>query len=304
MSYTVGMESDGIGKSAHDLADKVMSARKYAGIDRLAVVRACLAALAAHPKRKDAEKAEKAAKAALHRMHGAFLVAGGHAKARALIEANAAAGAGMLEDRSLARRLLELHGSTRERLPAIDEACAFIGRFVGGGSSVIDLGCGFNPFALPLLAALPAAYLAYDICQDTVALVNKYFRASGQGAGYSAEALDAAAETPARRADVVLLQKLLPLLEQQRKGRSFTLLEELEASVALVSFPTGSMSGKKRGMAGFYAGFFERGLLCSLEIMDKATVGGELFYAVRRKTAPCTAGKDIRNYGINGIIGY
>lgn len=306
----------------HNFADEIIKSGKYAGVDRAVVARIWSEAAGKYPKRKDAEKAVKKE---LHIIFGSFLQRDSLASAESIIDGYINAnpreesiidgykGAGLRDDRETARRLLGLHVSTAERANHLEEIYNYIGNCIGTNTCIVDIGCGFNPFALPFYATRPVGYAAYDICAKTVSLINKYFAKTCEitndlcapdSTRWSARAqntphwfactLDAVSETPPKTppapggACTLLMLKLFPLLERQRKGRAFELLGEAAFNTAIISFPTKSASGREKGMETFYTGMFERGfaehgLSEIIRIADKAVFGNEMFYVVNRR---------------------
>ncbi|MDR0272303.1 MAG: hypothetical protein LBI27_03175, partial [Clostridiales bacterium] len=97
----------------------------------------------------------KAAKTRLHQIFGAYSQVNSLKKANALLEKN------MYTD------ILNLHASTKERLPYVKNFYEFVAQHTGAFNSVLDLGCGFNPFCIPLMPEEFAmgikTYHAYDI---------------------------------------------------------------------------------------------------------------------------------------------
>lgn len=248
----------------------VTDSKKYAAIDPAVTERVCTAALKKYPKWKDAVKA---AKNELHIMHESFLVGGGYGEAYALLEQG-------LPDAETCLSFLNLHASTRERAEYAREVCEAVSAYFGAGDTLCDVGCGFNPFSLPLCPVQPAAYYAYDISRESVALLNRYFEKL-QKPDFRADILDAVTEVPPR-CDLLLAYKLLPLLEQQKKGRAMQFLTDAPFCRAVISFPLKTLSGKERGMEAHYSLFFEENLPESLCILDRRIIGNELFYAVQR----------------------
>ena len=229
-------------------------------------------------------------------------------------------GDALFTDKKLAMQLMGLHISTSERIGCLIDIYDWIGGFIGANDTVADIGCGFNPFALPFLQNLPRAYNAYDIDGRTVSLLNAYFSLFGES--YRARTFDAITQAPCEPADVALLFKLFPLLERRQKGRAPRLLCELFSlcgptgparapyetqptrtpdetqptratdvtvparapcvHTAIVSFPTKSASGRDVGMEPFYTDLFTSGLPDSLAITGKAVFANEIFFVVKK----------------------
>lgn len=259
------------------LAAEVLRSKKYGGIDSAVVSRVCARMAAKHTNPKEALKA---AKNELHMVHESFLQGDDcHKTASALLDRLTEGGDAPLED--VCAQIMRLHASTAERQRGLAEIYRFFSSYIHAGSAVMDIGCGFHPFAIPLLAERPLSYVAYDINTDTIQLVQRFFDfLQTPESLYRAEIFDCVPDTPPVSADVALLLKVLPVLQQQKKGRGLSLLGELKFGTAIVSFPTKSMAGRQKGMASFYAEWFEGNLPHSIEIAEKRVFSNEMFYVV------------------------
>ena len=229
------------------------------------------------PKYKKDKDRVKAVKKQLHIFCGAFENDNCHKEARSIIDSlslGEALGSQRLE------KLCSLHASTRERLPDIQEFYAFLASSLENPKSIIDVGCGFAPFCAELLAGVEE-YHASDIDARSVELIGRYFENIGLKG--SAAALDAVSETPKQKADAAFMFKLFPVLEAQKKGRGFGLMEELKVSRIALSFPIRSLGGRDKGMESFYSEKFEGGLPEGFEIKDKKVIGTELIYILEKK---------------------
>lgn len=74
-------------------------------------------------------------------------------------------------DEKALKAILSSHFSTYERLPYYEEIYRDI---VGKTNSIMDLGCGYNPFSYKYLEGNPK-YYACDISYEDVKLIQKYF---------------------------------------------------------------------------------------------------------------------------------
>lgn len=163
-----------------------------------------------------------------------------------------------VEDRRDAhRQVMGHHASTRERLPFLDSFYTTILGDLSPIHSVLDLACGLNPLAamwMPLAA--DAAYYACDIYADQIDFLNRVFQESKQqGQAFTGNLL---AEVPAQAADVALLLKTIPCLEQLDKGIGPRLLAQINARVVVVSYPARSLGGHGKGMVQNYAEHFAK----------------------------------------------
>jgi len=257
----------------NEIADEILRSKKYADIDRAAVERISAETIPKYGKQKDIVKAVKKE---LHIIHESFFPDECHLKAGTLL--NSYTGSGVGADKDLAARLMALHASTKERLRQAVEIYGFISGYFGKDDDIVDLGCGFCPFALPFYNELPKSYLAYDISSATIKLLDRYFKLAGLP--YSAEICDAAAKTPGARGSVLLMLKLYPVLERQKQSRAFEVMQALGCATSIISFPLKSASGREKGMEAFYATRFEKGLPAGFTVVKKEKFANEMFYVV------------------------
>ena len=168
---------------------EILSAKKYSGLDRSVVERICSQIAPRYTKHKDAIKAIKTE---LHIIYGAFLSRDCHARAGSLIDGYI--GEDIYSDRDFAARLMELHISTAERAADAEGIYSLVSDWIRPDDTLTDIGCGFNPFALPFLKNMPKSYIAYDICTRTINLLNRYF--APLCPRYRAELSDAITQIP------------------------------------------------------------------------------------------------------------
>ena len=254
-----------------EIVKKILDSKKYCGIDRVIIERICEETMSKYRKPGDAIKAVKKE---LHIIHGSFLTGKSHSKAMAMIASYT--GKEIKTDKIFAAQLMALHSSTRERLEQADRIYPYLCGFMNADDTIIDIGCGFNPFALPFFTVQPGNYFAFDISHSTVILLGKYFAISNTP--YQAEVYDAVMQTAHVQGDVILMLKLFPVLERQKTGSGFSVLNSLNFRNAVVSFPLKSASGKNKGMEAFYSSWFEAELPEKYVIVDKTSFKNEMFY--------------------------
>jgi len=260
-----------------EIADDVLRSKKYKDVDRAVIERICTETIPKYVKQKDIIKAVKNE---LHIIHESFLQKDCHKKAEAILDNYS--GADIKTDKDLSIRLMSLHASTNERLGQASEIYERISRYVSAEAGIIDIGCGFNPFALLFFKNVPKEYYALDISSSTVQVLDVYFRLIDLP--YRAEICDAVANTPDVHCDVLFMFKLFPLLERQKKGRAFEILEILGCKTSIVSFPLKSASGKEKGMEVFYSNLFENDLPSGFVIAEKMIFTNEMFYVLEKVT--------------------
>jgi 16S rRNA (guanine(1405)-N(7))-methyltransferase len=231
---------------------ELRASRKYRYVAAAALARTAAAALRGARGRADAVKR---AKRKLHQLFAAFVTPAEIERAQRIV-GSLPANEGADALRAACREILKRHSSTRERTEPDAAWYAWIWKVTGPPRVVLDLGCGFHPFALPWMG-LPAAceYLACDVDERIAALVGRLLEHCGRRGGAIATDLLASDAPIDTSADVVFVMKLLPTLERQEEGAAGRLLERLRARFLVVTFPAKSLSGRERGMAANYEAF-------------------------------------------------
>lgn len=171
---------------------------------------------------KKPKEAEKAARETLHGITGAFMGPEELKRAEERLKAGDMEGA------------LEMHASTRERKPLGPFYEALFAR-TGRPGRVLDVACGLNPI---YLAAMGVAVTGVDIAGGQIEMMNRW--ASAGGYPLEARLGDALCPDflPEGPFDLTLAMKLLPVLENQKKGAAAALIESLPSEKAAVTFPT------------------------------------------------------------------
>lgn len=222
----------------------------------------------------------KATKGRLHQVYGAFEGEIDYDAAFKRLEAAYRTGS-EAEIKRTCREILDVHSSTRERLPILDRFHTAIFEVTGQPSSLLDLGCGLHPLALPWMD-LPAQtrYIALDIDGDRVRFLNRCLAVAGLEP--LARCQDVLAQPPDDAADVALLLKLGPTLERQEKGATSRLITRLGTRFAVVSFAVKSLGGRDKGMTDHY----QRQFLGMVEDqkwpVEELILETELVYVVKR----------------------
>ena len=257
----------------------VVSSKKYGAICPDTIRRIAARELAAEP-HAGVKALIKATKRGLHQICGAFEQAPDYDAAFQLLEAayrNSSKKAYMPgsapqsmempgmgarpaifegEIEAACRRVLALHSSTRERLPILDQFYSRIFQITGRPGSILDLGCGLNPVALPWMGLTPGSrYTALEIDAGGVEFVNRYLQLAGLEP--LARRQDVLVDPPVGPADVALLLKTSSTLERQEKGSTVRLVETLKAPFVVVSFAVKSLGGREKGMPAHYRREFQ-----------------------------------------------
>jgi 16S rRNA (guanine(1405)-N(7))-methyltransferase len=241
------MESE---KQLSSLVTAVTAAPKYRHINPDLIRRVGERELAA---RRNWKQAVKATRNKLHQIGGAYFEARVDYEA-ALVRLRATA-VSLPEFRQTCLDIMRRHVSTRERLPILEE---FYEATLAGLSDirvVMDLACGLNPLArawAPL--SEPVEYIAYDIYADMMAFLGEFMGIAGMNG--RAQTRDVIGHLPTEPADLILILKTLPVLEQLEKGAASRLLDGLNGRYLLVTFPSQSLGGRSKGMVQNYEAQF------------------------------------------------
>ena len=229
-----------------EIVERVRRSSRYRDVDPALVGRLAAEEL---PRARNTDDAVKRVKRRLHQAVGAFR---GERRGDVL-DGVRAAWHGDLADatfRAACAEVMRSHASTRERLAHLDTLYMRIWQTTGVPATLLDVGCGLGPLALPWMAIGDATYLARDADERPLATVCDFFELVGQPASMLTH--DAVAQVPAESADVALLLKLVPTLDRQDPNAPGRLLRGLDVRHAVVSFPARSLGGRGKGMEPTY----------------------------------------------------
>ena len=264
--------------------------KKYSSLHPSLIERIC------HEER-ESKNPGKAVKTRLHQLYGAYVQPNSNKKASALITQLADMSGTFIScplKKSLAAEesdsfhkliigLLKLHASTSERLPYYNDFYDFVFSRTGAVNKVLDLGCGYNPFSLPFFPRLPIEYHAVDVDIHTKDLLNVFFELVHLPK--YAKCADLGTVTPSVEVDLTLMLKLFPVLEANNPGRAYSLANKLNTNWLVITFPTKSLSGKKKGMAINYKASFEdaisKNALSNFNLSAESSIGNELIFLLR-----------------------
>lgn len=233
-----------------EIVERVLRSSRYRDIDPALLTRLADEELA---RSRNVDDAVKRVKRRLHQAVGAFR---GSRRASQIAEAWDGDQADPAY-RAACLAVMRGHASTRERLNALDAFFPPIWSVTGVPASILDLGCGLNPLALPWMGiASDARYSASDVDRRPLVTVAAFLELVGQP--HRVEVRDLVTDPPAERADVALLLKLVTTLDRQDPGASARLIDALDVRHVVISFPLRSLGGGRRGMDRTYRARLER----------------------------------------------
>lgn len=143
--------------------------------------------------------------------------------------------------------ILATHSSTKERLSFYDALYSKLFAITGKPKTILDLGCGINPFSFPYMGLLECSYYAYDINEEEINNINQYFQSlCRENSSFLGKAMMAdILKVKLPKADICFLFKMTDVVDRG-KGHKKTeeLLKKIPAKYVVVSFATKTMSGK------------------------------------------------------------
>ena len=198
-------------------------------------------------RRSSLREAVKATKSRLHQVGAAYL----SGRVQYAVWLDQLRVAAQCADRAhllqVCRKAMQCHSSTRERLPILEQFYTATLADLPPIRSVLDVACGLNPLAIPWMPLSEnAEYYAYDMYTDMVSFLNAFM--SIVGVHGQALARDIVQSPPRRAADLALILKSLPCIEQLDAAAGARLLDALNVEHVLISFPVRSLGGADRGM--------------------------------------------------------
>ena len=232
------------GLSAEFVTEKINKMLSYDGKLKKRVVAKASACKAYDQFRRTKEREEllKRTRAELREVYGAFILEGYKKRAELLEELKRE------PTREAHDRILELHQSTKERLPYYDYVYRKIFETTGIPRRIVDLACGLNPISYPYISALDCRpeYLACDISEEDMKFIEEYFKVRNiKGAAVKVDLLKDDISGLTSGFDVCFLFKALDTLEATKRNISREIMKKASSSYIVVSFATKSIGGKK-----------------------------------------------------------
>ncbi|HLC70983.1 MAG TPA: hypothetical protein VJI32_03190 [Candidatus Nanoarchaeia archaeon] len=238
-----------------------------------------------NPKSSHYKKIIKEVRASLRKVYGLFRTQEQELKRKELLDEMLASVAQL---QTISKKILDTHSSTRERLPFYEKLYAKIFKITGKPATILDVGCGINPFSIPLMNLSPLHYYAYDLSDDEIETLNHFFdylhkkNSSFTGKADILDVLQWAKLSTLGSADLCFLFKMTDVLDRG-KGHKVTeiVIAKVPARYVVVSFPTHTMSGKKmRVPQRNWMQWMCTRLGYSFKVLEFPT---EIFYVVKKK---------------------
>ncbi len=201
-----------------------------------------------------------------------------------------------LSDTDAHTEMLRTHESTKERMAIYPELYEKIFKITGKPKSILDLGCGMNPFSYPFLKAHPS-YYASDISKEDCNLINSYFKKiniTGEAIPIDLREIDKGNILMFfPKTDVCFLFKVLDTIETTGHKLAEKLVNSINSDFIVASFSTKTLS--KEDMRHPYRGWVE--LMCKRLNFGCILIefDSEIFYVISKKSEFISAFKEKEN---------
>ncbi len=227
--------------STEDMARSILSSRKYRNLDLpLETIEDLISHALDRGLKPD--KAVDDAREKLHNIVAPYLGDPDYAEAmRELSQVSRFESDQSLREFSL--KMLNSHASTKERIPQMDDFYGGVLSITGQPSSLLDLACAMQPFAVPWMG-LPSGcrYMAYDLHKPRVDLINRYFEMAGiNGKSFYGDIL---LQPPRDHADMAFFFKEAHRFDQRQKGCNRKFWQALDVRWLVVSLPATNLTGR------------------------------------------------------------
>lgn len=182
--------------------------------------------------------------------------------------------------KELCLQILTVHHSTNERLPHLENLYSQIYQRIGKPTSILDLACGYHPFALPWMDLdQDCRYYAFDIIESRVQLINTFFTSLKREP--LAFQQDILLQPPQMEAEVAYFFKEAHRFEQRQKGCNRSFWQSLNVKYLLVSLPAASMTNRHQKTDQHRKLVYEN--LKGLDrTVDEFQIANELFFLIKK----------------------
>lgn len=142
-------------------------------------------------------------------------------------------------------KILELHKSSKERISFYKEFYDEIFEKVGNVNTILDLGCGFNPFSYHLIKQ-KTKYYCIEISNDLVNFINEFFKIEKiKGNAFKIDLVKNHEKIKNFEVDLCFALKLFDSLEERKRHITKQIIKEINAKFLVASFPTKSLGGRR-----------------------------------------------------------
>jgi 16S rRNA (guanine(1405)-N(7))-methyltransferase len=176
--------------------------------------------------------------------------------------------------------ILKTHASTKERLQIYPQLYSEIFAITKKPKSILDLGCGMNPFSFPFMNLKTVKYIASDISDSDLDFINRYFIKHDLPSETQTIDLRKPEESFKLKADICFMFKLLDSVETKGHKLAEEIITNLSCKWIVASFAKKGIKGTP--MNHTYRGWIER-MLDRINLKYwKLDYPDEIFYIIKK----------------------
>lgn len=218
-------------------------------------------------------------KSELHKIHGSFQKSSRRKRKKYFEELKED-----IENKSAIKKILLTNISTKERIGDYEDIYKKIFEITGKPNSILDFGCGLNPFSFVFMNLEKIKYYAYDIDEEDIFLIKEYFHEMKEKISGKAEIMDlsSASEEEIKKlpkSDVCFMFKLVDILDKKGHKQSERIIKNINSNYIIVSFSKKTIAGKRMNFP--YRGWIERMLERIGFEFKKIDFENEVFYVIK-----------------------
>ena len=277
----------------NELIEKIKQNKKYKTIDNSFVKREIDSYLKSHPEislnsvnKQTVKEIIKEIRARLHRLYSSYQTKKKRKKEEYLEELRIM----VKENKDIVQvtdKLLVVTISSKERLPDYEFVYSKIFEITGKPEVIVDIGSGLNPVSYPYMNLKNLIYYSYDINDEDVNFLNKYFKimkSKGlKGKAFIMDIRELKNVDKIPRSDIVFIFKLIDLIDGKKKV-SEDLIKKVIGNTGfiVVSFATRTLTRKPMRLPrriGFELMLKRIGLE-----FNRFSIKNEVFYVIRRES--------------------
>ncbi len=186
--------------------------------------------------------------------------------------------------------LLHSHSSTRERQLYYKEIYDTIFKKSGTPKTILDIGCGMNPFSIIHTPLQKITYYCFDLAEKDIRLLNTFFASTSTKKNIRSKATQTIHfdqtflnNIKTIKTDLCFLFKMTDMFDYGTKNHKQTekILTAINSKTIVVSFPTRTISNK--AMNNPRRQWFERLLKRLHYTYDYFTIPNECFYIITKR---------------------
>lgn len=265
-----------------DILGEIKQSRKYKAVSKeiiLTEIEKYFKKNPEHERYKD-KKILSEIKSELHKIYGSFQKVSRRKRGEYFEELKVNP-----ENLNAIKRILLTNKSAKERIEYYEDIYKKIFEITGKPKTIVDLGCGLNPFSLVFMNLKKVNYYAYDLDDEDISFINEYFylmkkKISGEAKMINLSNITEEEIKKIPKAEVCFMFKLADVLDRENHKQSEKIIKNLNSNYIVVSFSKKTLAGNEMNFP--YRGWIEKMLeRIGLEF-KKIDFENEIFYVIKK----------------------